>query len=203
MYNSLTLNRKQAANHQHLFNVRIDPALDGQRNSIVYEDCVAIRDDATLDPFGNAFRVNTTTVKQPGGYDLELTKSRTFKIINPSHINGISGKPIGYKLHAIPSQMMMMAPSTFNFKRGIFASKPIWVTKYRDDELYAAGEFTNQSREDTGLAVWSARKENVENEDVVLWHTFGLTHVTRPEGWLLLTPFFVFNDANYGQTFQS
>ncbi|KAF2120331.1 copper amine oxidase [Lophiotrema nucula] len=170
-----------AANHQHVFNVRIDPALDGQRNSIVYEDCIPVRDDVSLDPFGCAFRTAKSTITQPGAYDLDLTKSRTYKIINPSHTNPISGVPVGYKLHAVPSQMLMMGPHTYNYKRGVFASKPIWVTKYRDDELYAAGEFTNQSREDTGLAIWSARDENVENEDVVLWHTFGVTHVTRPE----------------------
>lgn len=172
-----------AANHQHLFNVRIDPALDGPQNSIVHEDCVPMGDsDRTLDPFGCAFRTDTTTIKQPGAYDLDLSTSRVYKIINPLHINRVSGKPVGYKLHAASSPMLMMGPSTFNYRRGVFSSKPIWVTKYRDDELYAAGEFTNQSREDTGLAIWSARKENVENEDVVLWHTFGLTHVTRPEG---------------------
>lgn len=78
--------------------------------------------------------------------------------------------------------MMIMKPRTFNFKRGIFASAPIWVTKYRDDELWAAGEFTNQSRGDTGLAVWAKRDEGVVDEDVVLWHSFGLTHIPRPEG---------------------
>ncbi|KAF2798209.1 hypothetical protein K505DRAFT_357738 [Melanomma pulvis-pyrius CBS 109.77] len=173
-----------AANHQHLFNVRIDPALDGRRNSIVYQDCVPVRDDPKLDPFGCAFKVESTTIQKPGGYDIDLNTSRVYKMINPSRTNAVSGNSVGYKLHAIPSQMIMMGPQSFNFKRGVFASKPIWVTKYKDDELYAAGEFTNQSREDTGLAIWSKRDENVENEDVVLWHTFGLTHVTRPEGKL-------------------
>lgn len=171
-----------AANHQHLFNVRIDPALDGQKNTVIYDDCVPVDEDPDIDPFGCAFKVDTTKIIKPGGYDIDLNTSRTYKIINPTRKNTVSGKPVGYKLHAIPSQMLMMRPSSFNYKRGVFASKPIWVTKYQDDELYAAGEFTNQSREDTGLAIWSARDENVEDEDVVLWHTFGLTHVTRPEG---------------------
>ncbi|KAJ4296224.1 cytochrome c oxidase subunit 1 [Kalmusia sp. IMI 367209] len=197
-----------AANHQHLFNVRIDPTLDGQQNSVVYEDCVPIgSSDKTLDPFGNAFKTEIITIKHPGPYDLDINKSRVYKIINPSHINQISGKPVGYKLHAIPSQMMMMAPTTFNYRRGVFASRPIWVTKYKDDELYAAGEFTNQSREDTGLAIWSQRNENVENEDVVLWHSFGITHVTRPEDFPVMpaekmvvslkpTSFFELNPSN-------
>jgi primary-amine oxidase len=58
-------------------------------------------------------------------------------------INEISEKPASYKLDAMPSQMMIMKNNTFSYKRGVFASKPIWVTKYGDGELYAAGEFTN------------------------------------------------------------
>ncbi|KAK4889427.1 cytochrome c oxidase subunit 1 [Elasticomyces elasticus] len=169
-----------AVNHQHLFCVRIDPNLDEGGNSIQYDDCVPVN-DVDLDPFGCGFRVDSTAVTKPGGYDLDVSKSRTFKIINPSRQNSVSHKPVGYKLHALPSQMMIMGSHTFNHKRGIFASRPIWVTKYQDDELWAAGEFTNQSREDTGLAVWASRDEDVRDTDVVLWHSFGVTHVTRPE----------------------
>ena len=171
-----------AASHQHLFNLRIDPALDGVQNTIVYDDIVPVRGEPDLDPFGCAFRVKTTEITQPGGYDLDVGQSRTYRITNPNHINAVSGKPVAYKLHASPSQMLMMGPQTFNYRRGIFSSRPIWVTKYNDGELWAAGEFTNQSRDDFGMAVWANRKESVENEDVVLWHTFGVTHITRPEG---------------------
>lgn len=171
-----------ATNHQHLFSVRIDPDLDGDgKGSIVYDECLPVDQDPEVDPFGCAFTVQTTPVTRPGGYDLDLTKNRTYRMINPERINRVSGKPHGYKLHPVPSQMMMMGPTSFNQRRGIFATRPIWVTKYRDDELWAAGEFTNQSREDTGLASWAARNESVEGEDAVLWHTFGVTHVTRPE----------------------
>ena len=171
-----------AVNHQHLFNVRIDPAIDGHRNTVVYDDAVPVARDPDSNPSGCGFRIHTTPIRKSGGYDTDLSTSRTFKIINPSVTNPVSGKPVGYKLHAVPSQMMMMGPDTFNHQRGIFVSKPIWVTRYRDEELWAAGEFTNQSREDTGLARWATRDDRVENEDVVLWHSFGITHVTRPEG---------------------
>ncbi|RTE84175.1 hypothetical protein BHE90_001241 [Fusarium euwallaceae] len=197
-----------AVNHQHIFCVRVDPCLDGDRNNtITYDECHPVINEPDLDPFGCAFRVNTTPIEKPGGYDLDLTKNRTFKIINEARTNAISGKPHGYKLHAVPSQMLMMAPYTFNFRRGIFTSKPIWVTKYNDDELWASGEFTNQSREDTGLAIWAKRDENVKNEDVVLWHAFGVTHVTRPEDFPVMpvekfavslkpTSFFEVNPSN-------
>ncbi|KAI4726004.1 hypothetical protein E4T49_06193 [Aureobasidium sp. EXF-10728] len=196
-----------AVNHQHLFNLRIDPALDGHKNTIVFEDCVPVPPESGLDPFGVAFTVDPTTIKKPGGYDLDVSTSRTYKIINPNVKNPVSGKPVGYKVHAIPSQMIMMGKQTFNYKRGVFASRPMWVTKYKDEELWAAGEFTNQSREDTGLAIWASRDENVEDEDVVLWHTFAITHVTRPEDFPVMpceklmvsfkpTSFFASNPSN-------
>ncbi|EXJ80880.1 primary-amine oxidase [Capronia epimyces CBS 606.96] len=169
-----------AGNHQHLFSIRIDPAIDGHNNTVVCQDVVPA-EETDPDPYGCAFKARETEITQAGGYTLDVDKSRLYKIENTSSINPISGKPVAYKLHAIPSQMMIMKPWTFNWKRGQFASKPIWVTKYQDDELWAAGEFTNQSREDTGLAVWAKRPDNVQDTDVVLWHSFGLTHLPRPE----------------------
>lgn len=170
-----------AVNHQHLFSLRIDAAIDGHENSVVYDDIVPA-EDSEEDPYGCAFKAKQTLISKPGGYCLDVDQSRTYKITNPNVKNPISDKPVAYKLHAMPSQMMIMKSHTFNWKRGQFASKPIWVTKYQDDELYAAGEFTNQSREDTGLSVWTQRPDRVDNTDVVLWHSFGLTHVPRPEG---------------------
>ncbi|KAF2491702.1 copper amine oxidase [Lophium mytilinum] len=169
-----------AANHQHLFNIRVDPAIDGHDNTVIYEDHVPAGPEDE-DPFGCAFKVAETTITKAGGYTLDVEKTRVYKIQNPSILNEVSGKPVAYKLHAMPSQMMIMKPNTFNAKRALFASKPIWVTKYQEDELYAAGEFTNQSRVDTGLGVWATRDDDVKNTDVVLWHSFGLTHVPRPE----------------------
>lgn len=181
-----------AVNHQHLFNVRIDPALDGYKNTVSYDDVIPLDEDPENDPYGVAFKPVETVVHRPGGYDLDPSKSRTFKIQNTSVINKISKKPVSYKLHGITSQMMMMRPHTFNQKRGKFATKPVWVTKYEDDQLYAAGEFTNQSRQDTGLGVWSQRDVKTSNEDVVLWHTFAITHLPRPEGMNILP----FGDLN-------
>ncbi|OJJ98305.1 hypothetical protein ASPACDRAFT_53249 [Aspergillus aculeatus ATCC 16872] len=126
-----------AVNHQHLLNLRIDPALDGTGNTIVYDDVLPVRDDSTVeDPQGCAFRRTTTAITQPGGYELNPAASQTCRIINPSRTNAIIGEPVGYRLHASPCQGLIMGPETFNFRR---------------DELHAVGEFTNQSMNDTGL----------------------------------------------------
>lgn len=56
------------------------------------------------------------------------------------------------------------------------------MTKYKDQELYSGGKYTNQSYgKAEGIRSWIDRKENVENEDLVIWHTFGLTHNPRVE----------------------
>lgn len=55
------------------------------------------------------------------------------------------------------------------------------MTKYKEGELFASGVYTNQSDGDDGIKTWIQRKDNVENEDIVVWHTFGFTHNPRPE----------------------
>lgn len=170
-----------AAYHQHLFSLRIDPSVDGHKNTIFYEDSEPLPVDSELNPFGMGYIAKQTVLKNAGFADLNIEKNRVFKIRNDEKINEVSLKPVTYKLQAAPSQMLLMSSDSFARKRAAFSEHAVWVTKYHDDELYAAGEFTNQSRVDTGLAVWAARKEKVENEDIVLWHTFGLTHNPRPE----------------------
>ncbi|ERS96171.1 hypothetical protein HMPREF1624_07707 [Sporothrix schenckii ATCC 58251] len=170
-----------AAYHQHLFALRIDPAIDGHSNTLFYEESAPLPVDPETNNFGMGYQTQATVVQKAGFADLDVTRNRVFKIRNDSHINRVSRKPVAYKIHAAPSQMLLMAPGSFARKRAAFAEHAMWVTKYQDDELYAAGEFTNQSRRDTGLSEWAARPDNVENTDIVVWHTFGLTHNPRPE----------------------
>ncbi|CUM68462.1 uncharacterized protein PRCAT00006187001 [Priceomyces carsonii] len=174
----------QAHNHQHIFNLRIDPAMDSYtNNSIVFEDVVPSDEnvDKFKDPFGVCFVAKPQTVKSPGAFDFNLETGRYFKMTNPNVLNKTSLKPIGYRLWHITSQMMLMKPGSYNVQRGRYCTKPFWVTKYNDGELYAAGEYTNQSTHDSGLGIWAARNEDIENDDCVLWHTFSLTHIPRPE----------------------
>jgi primary-amine oxidase len=171
-----------APNHQHIFSVRIDPAIDGFQNTVVYEDSVPLSSVSDMeDPFGVGYVAKTTVVDRASFAETNVETARVFKIRNDNIINPISRKPVAYKLQTVASQKMLMSPSSFSQKRAQFTQHDVWVTSYGDDELYAAGEFTNQSQESTGVEQWAARKDNVENSDVVLWHTFGLTHNPRPE----------------------
>lgn len=156
--------------HQHMFSLRIDPALDGYKNTVYYEDSVAMPED-DLNPYMVGYTTEKNVIKRSGSAWTSVDKNRVFKICNDNIINPITHHPIAYKLQTSPSQMMLAHPKSFALKRAQFATRPIWVTKYQDDELFAAGEFTNQSKKSEGVEVWAARNDNVENEDLVLWHS--------------------------------
>ncbi|KAL3431918.1 copper amine oxidase [Aspergillus tetrazonus] len=166
--------------HQHMFSFRIDPAIDGHKNTVIYQDSVPMAEDSN-NPYLVGYTTNETVIKTSSSAETSVEKHRVFKIRNDSQINPITYKPVSYKLVAAPSQMLLANPKSFGHARAVFATKPIWVTKYRDGELFAGGEFTNQSKKSEGVEGWVSRNENVEDEDLVLWHTFGLTHNPRIE----------------------
>ena len=57
------------------------------------------------------------------------------------------------------------------------------MTPYARDERRAAGDHPNQHRGGDGLPRWTAANRSIVDTPVVLWHTFGVTHVPRPEDW--------------------
>jgi primary-amine oxidase len=57
------------------------------------------------------------------------------------------------------------------------------VTPYRADERRAAGDYPNQHHGGDGLPRWTAADRPITDTDVVVWHTFGVTHIPRLEDW--------------------
>ncbi|KAJ6096103.1 hypothetical protein N7486_006849 [Penicillium sp. IBT 16267x] len=181
--------------HQHLFSLRIDPSIDGNLNSLQVEDSHAfpIDNPAIHNPFGVGYTTSSKIITEEGGLDLDVTKNRTFKIINENKINQITGTPVGFKLLPCYSQMLLAHPQSYHAKRSEFGSHAIWVTRYNDDELFPSGRHTMQSLGGEGISsVIQQRKDdpdgktNVRNEDIVIWHTFGSTHNPRIEDWPIM-----------------
>ncbi|KAF7118094.1 hypothetical protein CNMCM5793_007480 [Aspergillus hiratsukae] len=166
--------------HQHMFSLRIDPAIDGFKNTVYYEDSVPLPED-DKNPYLVGYTTEQTVIRKSGSATTDINRHRVFKIRNDNIINPVTYKPVAYKLQTAPSQMLLLSKNAMGYSRAEFASKPIWVTKYNNNELYAAGEFTNQNRRAEGVETWVQRNDSTENEDVILWHTFGLTHNPRIE----------------------
>lgn len=170
-----------AANHQHLFSLRIDPMLDGASNTVFQEESIPVP-QSEENPHGNAWRVVKTPLTKSGYADASPFTNRCFKIVNEGIKNPISGNSVGFKLVPQPCQLLLAGENSVVRRRARFATHHVWVTKYRDGDLWAGGKWTNQSLEERdGLADYVARLEDVRNQDIVVWHTFGMTHNPRVE----------------------
>lgn len=170
-----------ASYHQHLLCFRMDPALDGHNNTVCYDDVLRMEPHTELNPNSVGFYTKRSYVDKAGCIEQNPWTNRAYKIINENVINKISKKPVAYKIVMPARQMMMADPSSWNARRAQYAQKQIWVTKYRDNELYAAGEFTNQSLEDTGVGKWANGTDDVRNTDNVVWMTLSFTHIPKCE----------------------
>ena len=173
-----------AQNHQHIFAVRIDPAVDGHDNTVITEESLPIPMNPETNPWGNGYEVVRKAVTKSTSIHASPFTNLQVKIANTNKLNPISQRPVAYKFTPAPTQMILADPQSVVAKRAAFARHHVWVTKYRDEELFAAGEFTNQSKQEIGgVADAVGRNEDVENTDVVVWNCFGLTHNPRVEDW--------------------
>jgi primary-amine oxidase len=169
--------------HQHLFSARLDMAVDGVGNTVHEVDAVRLP-ISDINPYGNAFtRQLTPLTSEKGAARLtDATVGRTWHVVNPSKTNRL-GQPVGYALHPENSPVLLAADESSIAARAAFTTKSLWVTEYDPAERYAAGDFVNQHPGDGGLPAFVADDAPLEDTDVVLWHTFGLTHFPRPEDW--------------------
>ncbi len=206
-YGAMIAPQLYAPNHQHFFNVRLDMDLDGGPNSVYQLDVVA---DALgpKNPFENAFSAKVTlleTEKQARA-NLNLETARSWKIVNSNSLNAV-GEPVGYRFLPGDNCVPYASKNAWWRKRAGFVDHHVWVTPFNEDEKHAAGNYPNQSHGGDGLPKWTEANRPIANADVVLWYTFGHTHLPRPEDYpvmptayigFMLKPagFFTENPAN-------
>ncbi|KFA53992.1 hypothetical protein S40293_01763 [Stachybotrys chartarum IBT 40293] len=196
-----------AQNHQHIFAVRIDPAIDSYASDgtqIVIEESVGQPITKASNPYGNYYEIQRRNVEHATWIDAEPRLNRLLKLESSVKKNSISGKNVGYKLVAPATQMLLANDDSVLAKRARYAQHHTWVTGYRDGELWAAGEYTNQSRAEKGGVTDMVKRgdwftgdgkptNGTSNGDVshgdgqrsspVVWSVFGLTHNPRVEDW--------------------
>jgi primary-amine oxidase len=78
---------------------------------------------------------------------------------------------------------LLADPASPLASRAGFAANHLWVTRYDPAHRYSAGDFVNQHPGGAGLPAYAAGDQDIDGADIVLWHTFGPTHVPRPEDW--------------------
>ncbi|GMF48042.1 unnamed protein product [Phytophthora fragariaefolia] len=167
--------------HQHLFSARLDVAIDGNKCHVdeLEVEQLPISPD---NPVGNAFRRMATRLTRESDAQrlADNYKGRMWRISSSDTTNRL-GNPTAYTLIPEGQPLLLAASESSVAKRAIFASKHLWVTQYARDEMWAAGYTPNQNPGFAGLPAYTKSNRSVDGEDIVLWHTFGLTHFPRPE----------------------
>lgn len=170
-----------ASHHQHFFSLRIDPAIDGQHNRLTYTDVEPYPHRDSFNPHGVGYRSIDTVVEKSGPLDLDTSRNRVFKIENEHSRNLVNGRPVAYKIQVPDFQKILAAEGSFHHRRSEFADHNLYVTRYREGELWAGGQYTFQSRGGGGVRSYAARKDSVVDEDIVIWVSFGINHIPRIE----------------------
>ncbi|MBP2387293.1 primary-amine oxidase [Paeniglutamicibacter kerguelensis] len=172
--------------HQHLFGARLDFALDGGPGRVEEEDVVRVA-TGPENLRGNAFSRKRTafTRESEAIRDADSSKGRTWVVSNPESTNRL-GHAVAYKLHPAGQPTLLADEDSSIYRRATFASKALWVTAAAQDERYPTGDFVNQHAGGAGLPEWVKADRDIDGKDLVVWHTFGLTHFPRPEDWPIM-----------------
>lgn len=172
--------------HQHLWTIRLDMMLDGHRGAVDELEAILVpRGDDN--PTGTGITQTVTRLKRESDAQrlADNTKGRVWHITNPDSQNRL-GNDVGYVLFPEGGPALLADEQSDIYRRATVASKHLWVTQYARDELYPTGDFVNQHPGGAGIPEWVTRDRDVDGQDIVLWHTFGLTHFPRPEDWPIM-----------------
>jgi primary-amine oxidase len=176
-----------AVNHQHFFNFRLDMDVDGTNNSVM-EDNTSAAPPGPKNRYENAFTTAETLfhTEQEAERQMSMATNRCWTIVNPTKKNS-AGYPVGYTLLPDENAMPYVAPDSWIRKRSSFTNAAFWATPYDPNQMHAAGFYVNQSRGKEGLQSWIEAKRSIEDKDVVVWYTMGITHIPRPEDYPIMS----------------
>jgi primary-amine oxidase len=168
-----------APNHQHWFCFRLDMDVDGTANSVS-----ELNAKPTEGPVGGSWVLEERVLEteQEARRDLDPATQRHWKVFNPGKRTDLGHLP-GYVLEPGGNSVPLAGPGSELRRRAGFLWHHLWVTRYREGELYPAGDYPNQSAGGQGLPSLVKRNEKLTGADVVLWYSCGVTHAPRPEDW--------------------
>lgn len=169
-------------NHQHFFCFRLDFDVDGRKNNL-YELNVRPLSESRGYLQQNTFTLERTLFRkeEEAARDLNEVQSRCWKVVNPNSRRYLGHLP-GYVLEPQANAYPYSHPDSYNRKRAGFLSHHFWSTQYKPEEMFAAGDYPVSSAGGLGLPQW-INDDSIDNEDLVVWYTVGITHTPRVEDW--------------------
>lgn len=167
--------------HDHYFSFRLDLDIDGVANSFVHDRLEVERLPAGSER-KSLWVAKPETAMTEGQAKLRLSPEQpeAWRVINPSVKNAL-GYPVGYEIVPGENAASLLLPEDYPQRRAGFTDYQLWVTPFRDDERYAAGDYPTQSHGGDGLPAWTKANRPIDNTDLVVWYTMGLHHIPRAE----------------------
>ncbi|KAF8313711.1 hypothetical protein DL93DRAFT_2058917 [Clavulina sp. PMI_390] len=178
----------QAHYHQHIFSLRLDTMVDGLNNSVIESDILPMEQGTgSKENFaGNGFVVQKQVLKD-GAREYNAELDRRWTIVNPGRTHYASGNPVGFNIAMKGAATRLLAkPDSWIARRATFATKTLWVVKDEEGKrMFPAGKYVPQTRDSPADSIgeWVKSDKSIENEDLLLFLTFGTTHIPRPEDW--------------------
>ncbi|MBZ5607648.1 MAG: tyramine oxidase [Acidobacteriia bacterium] len=172
-----------AVNHDHYFSFRIDLDVDGPINSFLNDRLVS----KTLPP---EHPRRSIWVRQPslartesdGMLHMDMERPALWRVLSSTRKNHV-GYPTSYQVMPGMTAGTLLSADDFPRRRAGFIDHTLWVTPYRYEERYAAGDYPTLSTPGQGLPAWTKANRPIEQTDIVLWYTIGMHHMVRAEDW--------------------
>jgi len=116
---------------------------------------------------------------------LSLETSRKWKVVSTQNRNALR-QLSGYALLPAENSIPYAVPDSVPRQKTGFISKHLWVTPYTPEEMFASGDHINLNLNGEGLPKWTRANRRVEDQDIVVWYTLGVTHIPRTEDWPIM-----------------
>jgi primary-amine oxidase len=169
--------------HDHFFSYRLDFDIDGTANSFV-RDKLRVQRLSSESLRKSVWVAEPETVKteEQAKSRMSMEQPEGWRVVNPN-VKSPLGYPVGYELMGGENAMSLMVPEDYPQRRAGYTDYQLWVTPYRENERYAAGDYPTQSKPGQGLPAWTKANRSIENTDIVLWYTMGFHHIPHAEDW--------------------
>jgi len=173
--------------HQHNFRVRLDLTVDGEQNSVSTLDIVPVAgaSGSQTNPYGQGFISQVTFLKTPAEARTTISPSTgRVWLIHNQKFHPYAGLPVTWKLIPYTGPPVFVGKDSPYHPICAWTDYNVWVTKYKEGQLFLGGFYTNG----TGLPKYVSDDPNADitKTDIVLWYTFGFTHLPRAEDYPLM-----------------
>ena len=169
-----------APNHEHHMIFRIDMDVDGGTNRAVF-DMIETRRLPRASARRSLWTVASHVVNEAGPL-AHASHEGQLRIESTARRNAM-GYPTSYLLYPGHGAASILDDNDPVQQRASWSAQPVWLSRFAPDQMYASGPYPNANPDTIGLREWTAGRQDIEDEDLVLWYDIGFRHIPRAEDW--------------------